>query len=66
MASGLEFTEYLEAVVDSSGKPVGGSFRKGPLSPVPSVRGLKGMRTADCRPLVQEEFSGCQGYVHVN
>lgn len=66
MASGLEFTEYLKAVAESSGKRVGGSFRKGPLSPVPSIRGLEGMRTADCRPLVQEEFPGCQGYVHVN
>ena len=66
MASGLEFTEYLKAVVDGSGKPVGGSFRKGPLCPVPSIRGLEGTRTADCCPLVQEELSGCQGDVHVN
>ena len=37
MASELEFTGYLKAAMDTSGKRVGGSFRKRPLSPVPFV-----------------------------
>lgn len=37
MSSGLEFTGYLKAAMDASGKRVGGSFWKRPLSPVPFV-----------------------------